>query len=154
MSECPSTQVLEGFSAGKLSAEEQARAEAHLADCARCRDLLAAMGKESTSPAVGETAVPASANLHPARAILGPLLVGLVGSGLFSLAVAVKQIQQLLQNVAHTYDCFPSLPKPALAFHFEAPDPLLGILYVVGLGGFFGLGLFTALLARPRADRR
>ncbi len=101
MSECLSTVALEGYSAGTLSPEEKMAADDHLAACGRCRDQLASLGTKATPPA--PPASPDTA-VHPARAIFGPLLVGVVGTGFVGLVVCLHATSQLLANVEATYD--------------------------------------------------
>lgn len=98
---------------------------------------------------------PASAPAQPTfgqnlRATFGPLLIGLVGSGLLTFSVGMTAIQSLLKNLAETYDKYPSVERPWLGTGLFLPDKWLAVAVVLGIIGYFGMGYFAALWARSR----
>lgn len=156
MSECLSPIILEGVRAGTLPPQDQASAEAHLAGCARCREELEALrSRTALSAEVQRPADVASAGgATGLRSLLLPILVGLLCAGLFTFAVGAAAMQRLLYKVHETYaNTYPSLDRPRLALSAEGPEDFYKALSLVGLVGYFGMGLFTVLLVRPR-DRR
>ncbi len=83
------------------------------------------------------------------RKALGPVVVGALG-GLLAGGYGLVGVGTLPENMACTYDKFPSLARPWMAHHVGVPTPLLIVLAAVGLAAPAAMGLATVLVARPR----
>jgi hypothetical protein len=83
-------------------------------------------------------------------AILWTVLIGVLASALPSLPICAQALENLFRNMARTYEKFPSLQPPLLAFDIAVPEWLIGTGTAVGLIFLAGTGLFVVLLVRPK----
>ncbi len=83
------------------------------------------------------------------REVFGPLVVGAVGGGVFGL-LSLASSASLSDNMATTYDKFPSVDRPWMAMHFQLGTAVVAILTVLGFLAPVAMGLCTAWIARPR----
>jgi hypothetical protein len=119
---CPDAEILAAYADRSLDAEETARYELHFSQCARCRDMLAAMvrGEQPTSVA-GEKRAPSSNAawiwdwrwLAPAAAAIVLAAVWLVRGPLLNHPAAPQP--QMFDALSPT----PAAPPPPL----PAPEP-------------------------------
>jgi hypothetical protein len=83
------------------------------------------------------------------RATMWVVLIGVVFGGLGALGVGIS-ILPLLNLSAHVYNKFPSLQRPWLATEWTLPMEWIRALSMLGTLAFVCMGLFTALLVRPK----
>jgi anti-sigma factor RsiW len=109
---CLDAETLAAWADGALDAREQARAEAHAADCARCQAMLAAMVR--TAPPPSQAA--ASWWRFPALGWLVPLTVAAMALVIW-VAVPNRQPVQVSQGPAEAVEQAPlaGIPAPAAA---------------------------------------
>jgi hypothetical protein len=85
------------------------------------------------------------------RATVRTMLIGLGCGSVTALAVGIPRLLPLLNNCAQAYARFPRLQPPWLAIEQTLPDVALQMLSVLGAIAFVCMGLFTALLVKPKA---
>jgi hypothetical protein len=83
------------------------------------------------------------------RSTFGPAVAGLLGGAFLGLA-ALPTAAPLSNNVAHTYDSFPSLPVPSVASDVQFHPALQAAALILGFGVPILTGAFVVWLARPR----
>jgi tRNA A-37 threonylcarbamoyl transferase component Bud32 len=83
------------------------------------------------------------------RAAMWTVVIGLAAGALSSLMVVTQALQWQFRSAAKTYDNFPHLQRPLMAFDLVVPSWLIIALGLLGLISVVGMGLFTVLLVRP-----
>jgi len=137
MSECLTTAEILGKWSGTLSHSARVRADAHLAQCAACRQELTRLRQADFRR-----------NL---RATLWIVTVGLLSGGIASGAMTLATVGSVLHELALLYSRFPSLPRPWLATSAlrDLSPTVTVLLHALAFAAVIGMGFLVVRKLRP-----